>query len=102
MSMKLTSCLAIAVLACGLMSRPQQADAAVFIGIAPPAPIVEVAPAVPALGYVWTPGYWNWNGARYIWIRGAYALPPRVGAAFVPGRWVARPRGWAFVRGHWR
>lgn len=98
----ITSCLALAAVVSCLMGRPQPAEAAVFIGVAPPAPIVEVVPPVPRVGYAWTPGYWGWNGGRYVWVRGAYALPPRVGAAFVPGRWVSRPRGWYFVRGHWR
>lgn len=103
MAMKpLISGLAIAALACGVMSRPQLAEAAVFIGVAPPAPIVEVVPPVPAVGYVWTPGYWNWNGLRYVWVRGAYVLPPRFGAAFVPGHWAYGPRGHFFVRGYWR
>jgi hypothetical protein len=63
------------------------------IGVPPPAPLVEVAPA-PRVGYVWTAGYWGWNGYRWAW---------------VPGRWiVARPgyhwqhEHWAHVGDHWR
>lgn len=35
-----------------------------------PAPRVEVVPAVPAVGYTWVPGFWQWNGRDYNWIPG--------------------------------
>jgi YXWGXW repeat-containing protein len=84
---------------CGSMAV---ANAVVIVGVAPPAPIVEVAPAPPAVGYVWRPGYWSWNGARYIWVTGAYVAAPRPGAVWVPSHWVARGGGWVWVGGYWR
>jgi len=102
-SMKaLTSCLALGAIACCLMSRPDHAEAAVIIGVAPPAPIVEIMPRVPAPGYVWRPGYWCWGAGRYVWVRGVYIAAPRPAAVWVSGRWAARPGGWAWVGGHWR
>lgn len=77
--------------------------AGVVVGVAPPAPLVEVVPALPVGGYrVWQPGYWSWSGARYVWVPGVYVAPPRPRAAWVPGRWVAGRRGWVWVGGHWR
>jgi OmpA-OmpF porin, OOP family len=45
--------------------------------LAPPAPMVEVAPA-PRVGYAWARGYWAWQYGRYVW---------------VPGHWVMVARG---------
>lgn len=27
-------------------------------------------------GQVWTPGYWSWDGARYVWVPGRYVVAP--------------------------
>lgn len=35
-----------------------------------PPPRVEVRPAAPAVGYVWVPGIWQWNGRDYEWVPG--------------------------------
>jgi hypothetical protein len=101
--MKLMASLLVAgVLGCSVMPRPAHAGVAVFVGVAPPAPLVQVVPVAPRVGYVWTPGYWSWNGFRYVWIGGAYVVPPRPAAVWVPGRWYGGPRGWAWAGGHWR
>lgn len=81
------------------------AYAAVFTDIAPPAPLAEVVPPQPGLGYAWVNGYWDWTGDRYVWRRGRWDLRPsgsvwlRHGWVYdrgryrlVPGRWVPRAR----------
>jgi len=35
-----------------------------------PAPIVEVAPAWSAPGYIWVGGNWGWCNNRWVWTRG--------------------------------
>ena len=55
---------------------PGFARVGVVVGLAPPAPVVEVAPAPPAPGYVWQPGYWSWNRFQYVWVPGVYVVPP--------------------------
>ncbi len=50
----------------------QVADAGVSIGVQigtppPPAPY-EMVPA-PRSGFVWAPGYWTWDGYRYVWVQ---------------------------------
>lgn len=83
-----------------LASGPASAQVSVRIGVAPPAPMVEVAPA-PRAGYVWSPGYWRWNGRRHVWIAGGW-LPARPGYAYAPAHWVQGPRGgWRLVPGGW-
>src|SRR5580698_5699116 len=50
--------------------------AAVAASVPPPAPPTEVAPPAPAPNYVWTPGYYNWNGVAWVWAPGAWIVPP--------------------------
>jgi hypothetical protein len=72
-----------------------------YLGVAPPAPLVEVAPAMPAVGYVWTPGYWAWHD-RWVWQRGVW-VAPRAGHYWVNGHWGHHPgHGWYWVGGGWR
>ena len=72
------------------------ADEAV-VDIAPPAPYVEVVPAIPFAGAVWIGGYWGWRWPACVgrWALGTAAprlrlAPARVGAA---GRPLASARG---------
>ena len=89
----------LATLALGMNAAPGRAAA--IVGVAPPAPIVEVVPAPPAVGYVWQPGHWSWNGIAYIWHPGAYVAAPHPGVAWIPGHWVPRGDNWFWVAGHW-
>src|SRR4051812_46021072 len=53
--------------------------------LAPPAPQYEVAPS-PRPGYVWAPGYWQWNGSQHVWAPGRWEQV-RQGYRFSPERW---------------
>ena len=83
-------------------ATPSQAGVGIVVGIAPPAAVVEAVPVAPVPGYVWRPGYWSWDGVRYVWVRGRYLAPPYAGAIWIPGRWVVRDSGWVWFAGHWR
>ncbi len=73
------------------------------VAVAPPAAIVETPPPPPpTTGGIWTPGYWSWNGAMYVWVPGHYAIAPYPGAVWVAGRWVPDGPRWAWADGHWR
>ncbi len=77
--------------------------AEVVVRVGPPAPVrVGVVGVAPGPGYVWTNGYHEWVGGRYIWREGAWVLPPRPHAVWVEHRWEHRSGGYVFVRGHWR
>jgi WXXGXW repeat (2 copies) len=92
-----------AVLAAALLIVMQTSSTArVYVGIAPPVPIVEVVPAAPGPGYYWIPGYWIWDGGRYVWRHGYYAIRPGPAAVWVPGHWSHHVRGWYWGPGHWR
>jgi len=98
--------LAAAVLSLiGLSAAPAYAGLDVRIGIgvpvAPPAMVYEPVPPAPAVGYVWTPGYWGWNHDRYVWIRGRYVYG-RPGYAWVPDRWEHHDERWHRVSGGWQ
>jgi hypothetical protein len=72
------------------------------VRLAPPRPLVEAVVPAPGIGYVWTPGYYGWNGQAYVWSPGAWVVAPWPGANWEPAHWVRRHGGWVFVEGHWR
>jgi hypothetical protein len=92
----LAGALALAVSA---LAAPYVTQAAVIVGVAPPAARVEVVPA-PRVNYVWAPGYWRWNGHRYFWVPG-YWVPARHGYRWVPSHWAAYGPRWRYVPGYW-
>jgi len=73
-----------------------------YVGVAPPAPIVETRPPAPGPGYVWTPGYYRWSGNSYAWTNGLWVHPPHHRHHYVAGAWVHRHSGWYFRPGYWR
>ncbi len=75
--------------------------AEVEVGVAPPAPVAEVQVAAPGADFVWVPGAWVWEG-RWVWTRGRWDHPPRVGARWVPHHYEYRNGRHVFVRGGWR
>lgn len=68
---------------------------------APPPPPVEVVPAAPGAAYIWVPGHWHWNGYRYFWARGHYAIRQATWHHWVDGHWAVVYGHWAWVPGHW-
>jgi hypothetical protein len=43
----------------------------------PPPPRVERVTVSPGPSYVRVPGHWRWNGRRYVWIEGHWAVRRR-------------------------
>lgn len=80
---------------------PGPAPARVVVRTRPPAPLVEARPMAPMRGAVWIPGYWQWNGYRYVWVGGRWSAP-RAGWHWQPHHWQRTGHGWVWVRGHWR
>ncbi|HJU21803.1 MAG TPA: hypothetical protein VJ891_04780 [Casimicrobiaceae bacterium] len=92
--------LALCVAAASAASlAPAGALADVVVRFGPPPPRYEVVP-VPQPGWVWVPGYWNWNGRRYVWVKG-HRVHARRGYHWAPDRWVDRHGRWYRERGHW-
>jgi WXXGXW repeat (2 copies) len=78
---------------------PASAAIGIEVEIAPPAPPAVVVPP-PRLGFVWAPGYWQWDGHHHVWVEGRW-LRARPGFRWVPEHWVERRGHYHFVSGHW-
>jgi hypothetical protein len=66
----------------------------------PPLPVYD-QPPMPAPGYMWTPGYWNWNNEDYYWVPGTWVEPPRPGVLWTPGYWGFSNGVYVFNSGYW-
>jgi hypothetical protein len=88
---------------CGISLGVGAATAQVIVHGGPPPAVIVERPGPPLhAGWVWVPGYYRWNGRRYVWVSGYWAKPPRPRAIWVPGRWVPRGGGYVWVAGYWR
>jgi hypothetical protein len=76
-----------------------QVGVSITLGSAPPPARYEVAPP-PRRGFVWVPGYWDWNGNQYFWIGGHWERV-RPGYVYANPVWVQGPGGWHLERGGW-
>src|SRR5277367_3729751 len=88
-----------------LACMPSPASAQIAVGISvhvgPPAIPVYVQPALPAPGYLWTPGYWSYGDAGYYWVPGVWVSPPRVGVLWTPGYWGFAGGAYGWHAGYW-
>nr|AUN35576.1 putative lipoprotein [uncultured bacterium] len=93
--------LLLAALAAGSITCAVPAFAAVdvYVDVAPPAPRHEVVPA-PRHGYIWQPGYWDYDHGRHAWHKG-YWVKERRGYYWHPARWEERNGRYHFVKGRW-
>lgn len=67
----------------------------------PPAP-PNVAPPgdPPRADMMYVPGYYMWNGDRYVW-RAGYWTPGRADYVYVPSHYRWTPYGYVYVPGYW-
>jgi hypothetical protein len=83
---------------------PTQAMAQVSInfniGTAPPPPRYEAAPS-PRSGYIWAPGYWNWDGHRHVWSDGHWERD-RSGYVYESPEWHQHNGQWQLNKGGWK
>jgi len=77
-----------------------QIGVGVSVGIAPPPLPTYEQPICPGDGYIWTPGYWAWDG-DYYWVPGTWILAPEVGYLWTPGYWGWGGSGFFFNEGYW-
>jgi hypothetical protein len=87
-----------------LAALPVSSQAGVFVSvtIAPPVLPVYVQPPIPGPGYMWTPGYWAWDGdyGDYYWVPGTWVLAP-VGLLWTPGYWGWVDGAYLWHGGYW-
>jgi hypothetical protein len=89
--------LALAML---FLSSASFAQVGVSVTIAPPELPVYDQPICPGDGYIWTPGYWAWDG-EYYWVPGTWVMAPEVGFLWTPGYWGWGGGGFLFNEGYW-
>src|SRR5262245_46306414 len=80
-----------------VVERPRYREG--VVAVAPPAPEVEVVGVSPRPGWVWEPGYWNWQGGRHVWVNGVW-VAPRPGYRWEPHAWVHEGKGWRLREGY--
>jgi hypothetical protein len=97
--MRVTCRVGAAALALAVLMAPCTSQAYVVVGVAPPPARVEVVPRA-RVGYVWTPGYWRWNGHHHVWV-GGYWLPARPGWRWAPAHWAPYGARWRYYPGYW-
>ena len=67
----------------------------------PPAPVEQPQERRPTATAVWTPGQWQWDGRAYVWIAGAWRIPPSRQHTWQPAGWSIRAGGAIFAPGGW-
>jgi hypothetical protein len=78
-----------------------QVGIGISVGFAPPEIPVYEQPICPADGYIWTPGYWAWDGSDYFWVPGTWVLAPEVGYLWTPPWWGWGGSAFLFHAGYW-
>ncbi len=86
--------------ACGMGTANAGFAAAGGEAEAAPPPAREERSPAPRDGYVWAPGYWDWNGRAFSWVSGHFIFERR-GAHWVADRWDQVGSHWQHVNGHW-
>ena len=74
--------------------------ARVEVDVAPPPVVVENAPV--REGYIYAPGYWDWDDAqhRHVWRKGEY-MREHPGEHYVPYAWEEHEGHYHLNPGHW-
>ena len=89
----------------GAVAAPLPALAAtnvdIYVNTAPPAPRYEAVPG-PRRGYVWAPGYWQWNKKRHrhVWVAGHWEKARR-GYVYRTPEWTERDGRWHYRASRW-
>ncbi|MFI4889930.1 MAG: hypothetical protein ACHQIL_05305 [Steroidobacterales bacterium] len=84
-------------------ARMAQADINISVNFAPPEIPVYEQPAIPDDGYLWTPGYWAWDGDQqdYYWVPGTWVPVPQPGYLWTPGYWGSNAGAFIWNDGYW-
>ena len=94
-----------AIAGLALAALPMSSFAFVSVGVsitvAPPALPVYVQPPCPAVGYIWTPGYWAYGDDDYYWVPGTWVIAPSPGLLWTPGYWGWGNGLYVWHAGYW-
>lgn len=67
-----------------------------------PLPATDVVTPPPSASAVWIPGYWAYDGSRYVWVAGHWEIPPPNCRTYVAPCWVYQGGAYAYIPGSWR
>src|SRR5579883_1196388 len=94
-------------LALGLvqMALPAKSAAQISLSISiapPPLPVYDQPPC-PGAGYLWVPGYWeyDYDDADYYWVPGYWVVAPSPGLLWTPGYWGWDGGYYVWHAGYW-
>ena len=75
----------------------------VNVNVAPPELPVYEEPPLPAVGYIFVPGYWFWDtdASDYVWIPGTWVQAPEPGYLWTPGYWGYEGGAYLWHGGYW-
>lgn len=79
-------------------------DGAYYAGVAvaPPPPLVYgPVGAAPGPEYIWTDGYYEWDGSNWFWRPGSWARPPRRGYVWRKPYYEHYRNGYRMRPGRW-
>jgi hypothetical protein len=101
--MRIVHCIRLLLFALVMLAMPVASFAQVNISVnfAPPELPVYDQPPCPDEGYIWTPGYWAWDGDDYYWVPGTWVMAPEVGLLWTPGYWGWGGDSFVFYEGYW-
>lgn len=77
-----------------------QVNVNIIINDAPPPLRFESVPAS-RHGYLWAPGYWNWDGRRHVWSSGHWERV-RSDYDYVRPEWRQENGRWRLMQGGWQ
>jgi len=83
------------------LSTASFAQIGISVSFGPPALPIYEQPICPGDGYIWTPGYWAWDGEDYYWVPGTWVEAPEVGFLWTPGYWGWGGSAFFFHEGYW-
>jgi hypothetical protein len=67
-----------------------------------PPPVAEAQTPQPTPSAVWVYGYYDFDGARYLWVPGHWEIPPPNVVTFVRPHWRYRGGTYVYIRAYWR
>src|SRR2546428_9102862 len=89
------------LLLCLSASSYAQVSIGISVGYPPPPLPVYEQPICPEEGYIWTPGYWAWDGNDYFWVPGTWVLAPEPDFFWTPAYWGWSGAVFVFHEGYW-
>jgi hypothetical protein len=84
------------------LSQVGKGQVAISVSFGPPPIPVYEQPICPAEGYIWTPGFWDYDEEDgYYWVPGTWVEAPEPGYLWTPGYWGWGNGVYLFHEGYW-